>query len=249
MIPRPEELTDDVEEKLIKEYKENDKKAVWGKPYIRESLLKMSYGKCCYCEAKIGPGYKEMHVDHFHPKILYPNEVVHWSNLFPSCPHCNKNKSDHDTYKEPIVNPCDEDPREYFYFSNYRYRSKDINPDSVGKRTLLVLKLNDTQEIKTSRFQVAEELNKKIEEIYELAYDNKDILKTNTRKRNRVLNGCKNLMKFCQPSSEYGSCMATVLHNDDDFQELCEIVKQLDLWDEEMEELYSLSNSIKYDLK
>lgn len=209
----------------------------------------MTDNKCCYCEAKLGSGYKEMHIDHFHPKSLYPNEVVNWDNLLPACPHCNKSKSSHDTYIEPIINPCIDDPRKYFYFRNYRYRSKELDPDSVGKRTICVLKLNVTDEIENSRFRVAEELSDKIEDIFELASDNKDILCNNSRKRNRVLNGCKNLMKLCLPSSEYGSCMSTNLHDDQNFIEICNIIKQANLWNNELEDMYNSSLSIRYDSK
>lgn len=246
-IPKPIDLTEAIQEKLTEEFKKDVKKRVWSKTYIREALLKMSLSKCCYCEASIGPGCKEMHVEHYHPKKEYPDEVVDWENLLPSCPHCNKSKGEHDTYKEPIINPSVEDPRKYLYFRDYRYKSRDLAPDSIGKRTLFVLNLNDTEEIKNTRFIVAERLNTEIENIFELALDNKDILCSNTRIKNRVLNGCKNLLKFCQPSSEYGSFMSTILHNDENFKELCKILKQLGLWNEELEELYNLSNSIKYD--
>lgn len=245
-ISKPAELTEAVQNELTKEFKTNNK-AVWNKIYIREALLKMTSAKCCYCETKLGPGYKELHVDHFHPKSSYPNEVVEWNNLLPACPHCNKCKSDHDTYKEPIINPCEEDPRYYFYFKDYRYKSKDTSPDSVGKRTLLTLNLNDTEEIKNTRFKLGEALNSEIEKIYELAYDNRETLNANTRIRNRVLNGCKNIMKFCQPDSEYGSCMATILHSNAEFKRLCDIITQFGLWNEELENLYILSNEIKYE--
>lgn len=248
-ISKPDKLTDFLQTDLTNKFKANPKLTVWDKPFIRENLLSMSNNKCCYCETKLGPGYKEMHVDHYHPKSLYPNEVVDWENLFPSCPHCNKSKSDHDTYAEPIVNPCCNDPRRYFYFRNFRYRSKEIDPDSIGKRTIRVLKLNVTDDLENTRFRVAEMLANEIESIFELASDNKDILISNTRKRNRVINGCKNLLKLCLPHSEYGSCMSTNLHDDANFIELCNIIKQINLWDGELEDLYNLSISIRYDSK
>lgn len=73
------------------------KKVVWNKAYIKNALLEMSDNKCCYCECKIGKGEREMHVEHFKPKSIYPDLVVEWNNLLPSCPHCNKQKSSHDT--------------------------------------------------------------------------------------------------------------------------------------------------------
>lgn len=247
-IPKPEELTEDIQKELTERFKK-DESDVWNQQYIRDGLLKMTDHKCCYCESKVGSGIEDLHVEHFHPKDKYPDEVVDWENLFPSCPHCNRKKSNHDTNIEPIINPCKVDPRQYFYFKNYRYRSKDLDPDSIGKRTLYVLKLNNTNRIKNTRFKIGEQLSEEIGNIYELASDNRDILCTNTRKRNKVLNGCRNLLEFCQPNSEYGSFMSTILHNDEDFIALCEILKQLDLWNDELEELFIMSNDIKYEIR
>lgn len=50
---KPKELTEDVEAKLVKEFKESEK-AVWRKDYITEPLYDMSHGKCCYCETDLG---------------------------------------------------------------------------------------------------------------------------------------------------------------------------------------------------
>lgn len=65
-------------------------------------------------------------VDHFKPKSIYPDLVVKWENLLPSCPHCNKEKSSHDTGAEPIVNPSEDDPREFFYLKDYRYGTYNL---------------------------------------------------------------------------------------------------------------------------
>ena len=40
---------------------------------------------------------KGYEVKEFDPKSIYPDLVVAWDNLLPSCPHCNKEKSSHDT--------------------------------------------------------------------------------------------------------------------------------------------------------
>ena len=123
-IEQPEELTEDVQHQLTAEFKK-DKKSVWDKKYIKDKLLKECNNKCVYCECFIGKGHKEMHIDHFHYKDKYEDEVVVWSNLNPSCPHCNKSKSSHDTYEEPIINPFEQNPQDYFYLKNYRYYGKN----------------------------------------------------------------------------------------------------------------------------
>ena len=108
--PKPLKLTDAVQQELTSEFKKDNSKAVWGKTYIRKALLDMSNSKCCYCECLVGKGTKEMHVDHFQPKSIYPDLVVQWENLLPSCSQCNKSKSDHDTVQEPIINPTKDNP-------------------------------------------------------------------------------------------------------------------------------------------
>ena len=41
----------------------------------------------------------------------YPDEVVDWDNLLPSCKRCNTTKGTHDVVTEPIINPFDIDPK------------------------------------------------------------------------------------------------------------------------------------------
>lgn len=144
--PKPQKLADN-EAELTERFKKNNKDAVWNRSYIRSALLEMSNAKCCYCECKVGAGEREMHVDHFKPKSIYPDLVVKWENLLPSCPHCNKEKSSHDTGAEPIVNPSEDDPREFFYLKDYRYYCFDNADSSIARRTLGVLSLNDSTEL------------------------------------------------------------------------------------------------------
>ena len=41
-----------------------------------------------------------MEVEHFHPKSLYPNEVISWENLLPICKRCNSSKG---ADSEPVL--------------------------------------------------------------------------------------------------------------------------------------------------
>lgn len=189
-IDKPRELTDDVQKQLTDEFKKDKKKQVWNKSYIRKELLKECHGKCVYCESLIGEGHKEMHIDHFHYKDKYKDEVVSWENLNPSCPHCNKSKSSHDTYAEPIINPFEQNPQDYFCIKHYRYYSKNSEVEEIARRTIGVLELNDTENVVMLRFKVGEALIQEIQDICEFAIENKDILCSKTVKRNRVLRGC-----------------------------------------------------------
>ena len=186
---KPEALTEDVQIQLTNIFKKDKTKTVWNKKYIKDGLLKMSSNKCCYCEELIGDGCSEMHVEHYHDKDTYPEEVVAWENLLPSCAHCNKKKSKHDTYKEPIVDPTKDDPKKFFYMKSYRYFSYDKNPDSLGKVSIAVLGINDTEEKVKLRFVIGNKLNEEIDKLYEDAIELGDEILTNTRKRNRIING------------------------------------------------------------
>lgn len=244
---KPSELTCDIEKKLTDKFKQDNKIAVWNKKYIRDALLKMTNNKCSYCECLIGPGYKEMHIDHFHPKTKYPDEVVKWDNLLPSCPRCNKNKSDHDTYKERIINPCIDNPQDYFYFKLYRYHSKDSNINSIGKLTIDVLNLNSTTELVQNHFLMGEQLQEKLDNLATSACENEYNLSSNTRHRNKIINGCKDILKMANPKAEFSAFMATIIHNDENYNILVSILKRNSLWDSELEFLHNDSLKIKYD--
>lgn len=243
-ISKPEQLTDELKVQLTKEFKKNNKKDVWNKPYIRKRLLEMSNSKCCYCEELIGTGCNEMHVEHYHDKADYPDEVVEWNNLLPSCSHCNKKKSTHDTYLEPVIDPTQVDPKDIFYIKNYRYYSRDCNPNSLGKISIGILGINDFDEKLKVRFIIGSKLCDEIDKLYEDAVELGDAILTNTRKRNRILNGCLNNLKLCTKTSRFGASMATVLQENEDYQALRHLLVKYNLWDDKFEQLHKESLKI-----
>lgn len=246
-IDKPQELTEEVQNKLTDVFKQNKKKSVWNKKYIRDNLLIESSNKCVYCECFIGNGHKEMHVDHFHYKDKYEDEVVIWENLNPSCPHCNKNKGYHDTYESPIINPFEQNPQDYFYLKNYRYYSRSDETEKIVRNTIDVLGLNDTEEVVESRFNQGEALINKIQDIYEFAVENQDVLCTETRKRNRVLTGCRNILKKGVRESEFSAFMATIIHDDQYYINLKELLERNGLWNSELQELHDATLINKFD--
>lgn len=245
--PKPKELTEKEEELTLIFL--NEKKDVWNKTYIKIKLLEMSYSKCCYCETKLTEESKYMTVDHYHHKEEYPHEVVEWNNLLPACSRCNSNKGNHNTYKEPIINPVNQNPTDYFYISNYRYRSKDKIINSIARMTIDVLGLNDSKKIVEVRFKIGEELCEKIAEFYNKAikYVNNNI--DNIPLRNRIVTGVKNILRQAQPDAEYSGTMATVIINDAEYIQLKIILENLNLWDDELNQLHKVAESIKYDIK
>jgi uncharacterized protein (TIGR02646 family) len=87
---------------------------------IKEALCVMFHGKCAYCESNI------RHVDygdieHYRPKSKFPALTFEWSNLLLACGVCNGKEYKGDRFPEedqngPLVNPCEEDPEQHFYF-------------------------------------------------------------------------------------------------------------------------------------
>ncbi|SCY77258.1 HNH endonuclease [Butyrivibrio sp. INlla14] len=232
-IDAPIELSDDIVKKLTEEYKLDNKKAVWRKPYITGSLLKMSHCKCSYCETKLGEEGKYMEVDHYHPKNKYPDEVVMWDNLIPSCGRCNSNKSTCDTYLEPIINPYVDNPKEYLYMENYRIKSRNNN--KLGRKTIDVLYLNDMEGLILPRFKIGNAVQEKLGSILDVFDEYKR--NPNFSRRNKIVNATKELLKEAREDSEYASLVATVLLQDDNYILLKERLKSANLWDDELKTL------------
>lgn len=80
-------------------------------------------------------------------------------------------------------------------------------------------------------------------EIAELAIENEKILKTKTTMRNRIRNGCKNILKQGFPEAVYSAFMATLIFNDENFKTCMEILKRQDIWDDELEESFQKMNN------
>lgn len=244
-IEKPKELTEERQKELTEEFKNNRERDVWNQPYIRRNLLIESNNKCAYCECFVGTGFKEMHVDHFHYKNKYVEEVVKWENLYPSCPHCNKNKSTHDTYESPIIDPFEQNPQDFFYIKNYRYYPKNDDVKLIVRNTIDVLGLNDTKEVVRSRYELGEAIINEIQNIYQLAIDNKDLLHKDIRKRNRVLCGCRNILGKVIKTAEYSAFMSTILQSEEYYQELRSLLNEIGLWDEELQMLDEETNRIR----
>lgn len=233
----PEKLTQDVVDELTAQFAGDHSKKVWDKPWIRTPLLQASHSKCAYCERRIGPGYGDVHIDHFKPKKLHPEKVIEWENLVPSCGNCNRHKSDFDTEATPIVNPFEYDPKSYFYLRHARYYSIDRDLNSVGNTTIDVLRLNDLDDKCLVRFILVVALVDKLDELLRDAKETADRLAVDVRRRNRLVSALESLLKMCIPSAEYSAFTATAIHDDESYEELKSILKSSDCWTEELKAL------------
>lgn len=214
-------------------------KSVWNKSYIRELLAKMSNNKCCYCECRVNEESKYMEVEHFKCKKIYPNDVVNWNNLLPSCKRCNANKLNHDVVVTPIIDPALDDPKNHLGFREYRFEEKT----ELGKNTLDVLNLNETDRLVYNRFLIGEQLKNELEKC-DVSLSGFEQSKS-PRMRNMVVNGIKHLLKLSQPESEYAATVTTILLNEELYIQIKNKMSRLDLWDQELQQLENVAVVIK----
>lgn len=236
--PKPVELTTAVQVKLTDEFKLT-RKSVWNVSYIKKGLLGFSNDKCCYCEANINEESKYLEVEHFHHKDEYEDEVMQWDNLLPSCKKCNGTKNNHDTKLEPIIDPSKVDPKNHLKYWRYRIKGSD----DFGKLTVSVLKLNDQDRLVKKRFEIGNAIQEKLEQFNELTDDYISGVQTSTRRKNRIVNGIKDLMKEGLPSSIYSATSATVILTDTEFELLKNKLILLGFWDKELSQLEIVLNT------
>lgn len=230
--PRPPELTDELIKALTEKFKQTGE-SVWKKPFITKGLLDISHQKCAFSECKLVEEGKYMEVEHFHPKSLYPDEVVKWENLLPINSACNKAKLNHDTKQEPIVNPRYENPQEHLYFQGYRFKPKT----EKGELTIRVLNLNDRSLWVNKRYEIGIKAVEELEEIREKLLDYGTNTQRSVSKQNKIVSALRNLFLQGTPKAEYSAVVASYLLNDDDFKKVKTLMQEFDLWDEEFDEL------------
>lgn len=73
---------------------------------IKSALVRMSHGKCFYCESKPVDGGE---VDHYVEVAADPSLAFDWRNLYLSCRRCNQAKRKVGVSVDECVDPCDPD--------------------------------------------------------------------------------------------------------------------------------------------
>jgi uncharacterized protein (TIGR02646 family) len=230
--PKPPQLTPELQARLTQEFRENPNKAVWNKPWLKEAVLQKSFGKCCYSEIKLGEESKYMEIDHFMPKSGYPDLVVEWENLNPSCKTCNIAKSDHDPNAAYIIHPFRDDPKEYIYLRNYRYYGKD--DCGTGETTIRVLNLNNWRQFVLVRKRIGSGILTVLENLLDdrALFFQPDYVE-------RRLYTLKTLMRKGDRHEEYAAVVSTVILNDENYRRIEALLRDRHLWDDELEELKS----------
>lgn len=229
-VEKPAQLTDELVAELTKKYKDDDSD-VWKQTYIIEALSKMSANKCCFCETKLGEESKYMEVEHFHPKSLYPDEVVSWKNLLPICKRCNGKKKAHDTEDESIIHPVVDNPKEHLALKNYRFEG--LTP--LGKTTKDVVYLNDSSRLVNARFKIGEGLNDELSSLIESV--NAYIEKPITRRKNKIEGTLRRLMLEGTKESEFSATAATILLENLDYTDIKQLFITHNLWTQDFVDL------------
>lgn len=229
---KPKYLTDAKAKELTEEFKKDKTKAVWKIKSIGDALLKSSSYKCAYCECGLQKEDSYMQVEHFKDKDTYPDEVVEWENLLPSCGRCNRKKWKLDVNLNPIVNPYDDDPKKHLKHQAFRLYGKD----QKGKETIDKLYLNDDDRVVRSRFLASNEISRQLTELSKAPYILSDLR-----------NGLTKLLQSCQASYPYSAFTAYALHSDEDYETLKSLLINNGMWDADLNELHEKSLRLQLD--
>ncbi|MFV5365419.1 HNH endonuclease [Acinetobacter oleivorans] len=233
--PKPSYLTAIKIKELTDRFKANNKDTVWKHSSIHSKLLESSSSKCAFCESPLQISATYMEIEHFKLKDKYPDEVVEWENLLPSCKRCNTSKGNHDVVSEPIINPFETDPKDHLSYAACRFYFKT----ELGEVTRDVLNLND-ERLMRPRFEVWNFIVDSIEDIH-----SQIINKTNLSRHDR--NKLVKLLTFCQSDQAFSAFASTALHNSPEYAEVKQILKREGLWDEDLETLHQKSIKLVID--
>jgi len=236
----PAELTAQIAQELTAKYMLDRRESVWNENYIRQALLTMSHGKCAYCEARLDEGPQYMEVDHLYCRNDFPNRVVEWANLLPSCKRCNSTKATYNiVLNGDLVDPTVDDPREHLTLKNFRIYGRD----EKGERTEYELGLNEPRRLGVPRFKVAnavaellDEINQKIAEAPQMQQPLRS-LRNSARKLQRVF-------EEAQPSATFSAVTATLILTHQHYSAIREELRQAGLWTAEFDALEAVANSI-----
>jgi hypothetical protein len=148
-------------------------KGIYGHQTVREALIEMQHGKCCFCE-QIVQSTTDGDVEHFRPKQGFKQDASSplerpsyfwlaytWSNLLFACPQCNQR---HKQNLFPLADPnqrarrpCDDLARESPLFINpydesniesligwRRHVPFPVDDNAQGRETISALGLGPT---------------------------------------------------------------------------------------------------------
>lgn len=212
---------------------------VWQHQDVKDACLTIGNNKCAYCEVILNQKSTYLEIDHFRHKDDYPDDVIQWNNLLPSCRHCNGTKNDHDVVAEPIINPSVNTPADHVYLKAYRLKGKD----PLGVMTVEALNLNDSEHYVTERCKVGTFIEEKIE-VAEGKLNNYLESKIAARKRelNKVIRA---LLMQCQNNALFSAVSSATLHDSEEYASIRSAMIAEDIWTPQFEELHQNSLTLR----
>lgn len=223
--------------RLTTEFKSSGKN-VWNIESLKVALLQTSHNKCAYCECNLSSESKYVEVEHFLNKDRYPEEVLSWNNLLPSCKRCNGTKGSHDVLAEPIINPYITAPALHFKLKHYRLQPKS----DLAKNTIFAIDLNNHTRIIKIRLEIGEGIQHFIELSSEKLASYLE--SPSTRRRTTLVSLVTRLLLECQPQASYSATASTILHDSEDYSELKKGLIGAGLWTDELNDLDTLSKTL-----
>jgi len=115
---------------------------------------------CAYCEKEIDDNPKNSNIDHYKTRNLFPQETLNYNNLLVSCNSKGRCSDYKDKYiqtqeeYEQIVNPVDENPKEYF---DYLTTGEIVAQNPKAQYTINIFRL-DHKTLNEQRLQIAKSL-------------------------------------------------------------------------------------------
>ena len=115
---------------------------------VHESLMREQGFICCYCESRIATD--DSHIEHFRPKVRFPDRQLDYDNLHCSCQqdpprgeprHCGHRKGSWFDEKL-LLSPLEEDCEDRFIFTANGCVFPRSNNDATAKTTIDRLRLD-----------------------------------------------------------------------------------------------------------
>ncbi|WP_108804765.1 HNH endonuclease [Aquimarina sp. Aq107] len=230
--PKPDKLTEQEQKRLTDKYKK-DGSSVWNKEYIKKAVFNLSNGKCCFSEISLNTNSTYLEIEHFYPKNLYPGKVMEWGNLLPSSKKCNGTKNNHNTLKEPIVNPFKDNPKDHLFLRNGRFYDKT----KIGKTTINIVALNDRRHFVDNRLDHIMDITEIIDDFFQDHIETNNFDKYTNDIKVKHLNKLKGVFTAGRRKEQYAATAATAIIQNLYYKRIKDFLVESGFWDDELQEL------------
>ncbi|OQY54395.1 MAG: hypothetical protein DRR08_10850 [Candidatus Parabeggiatoa sp. nov. 2] len=103
--------------------------------------------------------------------------------------------------------------------------------------TIDVVNLNDRERLVKKRFDIGVKLCDELEDLLEMATEYDNGTSTSTRRRNRMFEKLRNLMKEGTRKSDFSATAATVILHEESYSQIKQLFINLNLWNNELIDL------------